>query len=386
MTSSRILFISQDYSTHARRFLAGLAEAGHAVWFLPCEARNRDHELSSIAASIKHLPPLELSELSCNLTGCLESYKRLRDVVERVRPQLVLAGPLHTGGFLAALAETHPLIVMSWGYDVLSVAKGSEWLDSVTRFTLSQADLVLGDCEAVRNEVCELAGLPRDRVLCFPWGIDLQRFRPDARPIGLRKRFGWRNNRVIVTARSLEPVHGTMQLLEGIEIALRKRCDARVVMLGDGSLRACVEAFIEDRGLRDKIRVIGRVAEEELPGYFVEADLYVSAAPCDGSSISLLEAMGCGLAAIVPDVGGNKEWILPKKNGWRYPLGKSDALAAATNEALGRDEVRRKMGLANVRIVRERADWNHTFRRFLDLCDRLTAICPAAEALSYAQL
>lgn len=386
MTVSRILFISQNYSTHARRFLAGIAVAGHDVWFAPCETSANEFESRAVPDAAKLLPPLEQSESSSGLTAFLDSYTRMQRVLEKVKPDLILAGPIQTGGFLASLADFRPLLIMSWGYDVLSVARKSQWLSSVTKFTLNRADMILTDCEAVTDAVCVHGSVPRHRVVCFPWGIDIKIFRPDAPTLGLRQRFGWEGSRVIVSARSLEPIHGTMLFLEAMNQVLQHRADARILMLGDGSLRPRVEEFIEERGLRGKILVVGRVPEEMLARYFVEVDLYISATQCDGSSVSLLEAMGCGLAAIVPDVGGNKEWIVRGQNGWLYPVADVDALAAVTIKALENDIARREMGLANVKVVRERADWQRNLNKLLAACDRLVSTYPFREIPEYAQL
>lgn len=382
----RVVFISQDYSTHSLRFLTSLAGAGNEVWFLPCEERGDPIESSLFPSSVKRLRALGKDEASFSATDYLETCESLREVLEEVKPDLVLAGPVHTGGLLAALGEFHPLIVMSWGYDVLTATANSRWRRSAMKFALSRADMALADCEAVCEAIRALAPIPRERILCFPWGIDLENFQLDAAPIGLRESLRWEGCKLIVSARSLEPLHGTMMLLEAMKQVLLLRAEARVVLLGDGSLRPRVEDFIERNGLRDRIHVVGRVPEEMLPGYFAEGDLYVSAAECDGSSISLLEAMGCGLVPIVPDVGGNREWVRHEKNGWIYTPGNADALADCAIRGLDADAVRQEMKMANVEIVRERADWRKNFSKLLEVCERLAVVHSNRSVPDYAEL
>jgi glycosyltransferase involved in cell wall biosynthesis len=108
-----------------------------------------------------------------------------------------------------------------------------------------------------------------------------------------------------------------------------------------------------------------------LPDYFNEADLYASATYSDGSSISLLEAMGCGLPVVVPDRHGNREWVRPGVNGWLYPPGDAGALRAAMLDALTRSELRAAMRDANLAAVRERADWERNFPKLLEVYDSL---------------
>lgn len=366
--------------------MTSFAEAGHMVYFLPCEASAPDRELDVSNLRVNCLSALEQSESSFAVAKSTDAYEGLCSALENIKPDLVLAGPVHSGGALAALTGCSPLIVMSWGYDTLSIPCQSEYLDSLVKFALSRADIILGDCRAVKDAVSNLCPSSRDRIVCFPWGIDLKTFRPDVARLGMRREFGWESHRIIITARSMEPIHGTMTFIQAVNQVLQSDSNTRVIMVGDGTLRPCVEDFTAEHGLREKVRVVGQVSEEILPHYFAEADLYVSASSCDGSSVSMLEAMGCGLAVIVSNVGGNKEWILPRRNGWLCPVGDVDALANATKEALDDDEARRKMGQANVRIVRECADWSRNFGRFLDLCEHLVASGSPFNAPAYAWL
>lgn len=364
----------------------GLERAGFNISFLPCEDGGEEIGPRGIPHSVTCLRPLLNGKLSFSAANFEELHLHFRSILGAVKPNLILAGPIQSGGFLAALAKFHPLLVMSWGYDVLSIPHGSEWLRSVTKFTLEQADVVLGDCEAVRDAVCVLGAIPRDRTVCFPWGIELDLFRPDACANGLREQLGWQGCKIIVSGRSFELIHGTMTFLEAMRQVLKRRDDARVLMLGDGPLRFRVEGFIEEHGLGNRIHLAGRVPEEILPGHFVEADLYVSASQCDGSSISLLEAMGCGLATVVPNVGGNCEWVRNEVNGWLYPAGDADALATLTMHALDADITRREMGSINVRIVRERANWDLNFRKLLAVCNKLLALSRSRTDSAYAEL
>ena len=62
-------------------------------------------------------------------------------------------------------------------------------------------------------------------------------------------------------------------------------------------------------------------------------DIYVSPSLADGSSVSLLEAMSCGLPSVVYPVGGNPEWV-DSDVGWVCSAVTSKALAQAMLAAL----------------------------------------------------
>ena len=68
------------------------------------------------------------------------------------------------------------------------------------------------------------------------------------------------------------------------------------------------------------------------------ADLYISASHVDGSSVSLMEALACGLPCVVSDIPANKEWVTDGVNGWIFPDGDVDALAEIILKAVEKRE------------------------------------------------
>ncbi|MFI5125935.1 MAG: glycosyltransferase family 4 protein [Candidatus Acidiferrales bacterium] len=383
---TRILYVSQGYSTHDRRFLEKLAESGHEVWHLPCAADSVRYETRSLPEGIHPLAPLSRKPIVPGSLNSVRAALRFRRVMREVQPEIVHAGPVQTGGFFAALCGFHPLLIMSWGSDVLVAPEKSAWMRWITKFTLRRADMVLGDCDAVRERVSALGRVPGERIVTFPYGVDCDVFRPKLSELSLRQKLGWKECRIVISTRSFDTSYGTMIFLNAMRRVLAKCSDVRVLMLGDGSLRRQVEGFIESSGLKGKIHLAGHVREDALADYFAEADLYVSAAYCDGSSISLLQAMGCGLPVIVTGGYGNREWVIHRENGWLYAAGKVDALVATVLEALDDDELRAAMGKANVATVRSRANWELNFGKLLTAYDKLFFPTVVKEVKTYAQL
>lgn len=383
---ARILYVSEGYSTHDRRLLQKLAESGHESWHLPCATDSGRYETRSLPEGIHPLAPLSRKPISPGHLGWFRAAARFRRVVRAVQPEIIHAGPVQAGGFFAALSGFHPLLIMSWGSDVLLAPETSAWMRRITKFTLRRADIVLGDCNAVRERISALGQVLEERIVTFPYGIDCDAFRPKISELNLRQKLGWEERRVVISTRSFETSYGTMIFLDAMRRVLAKRSDVRVVMLGDGSLRRQVEGFIESSGLKGKIHLAGHVREDALPDYFAEADLYVSAAYCDGSSISLLQAMGCGLPVIVSDGFGNREWVGHRENGWLYPAGNVEALGATVLEALNDGELRAAMGRVNVATVRSRANWELNFGKLLAAYDKLLFPTVVKEVKTYAQL
>src|SRR5262249_10145625 len=149
---------------------------------------------------------------------------------------------------------------------------------------------------------------------------------------------------------------------------------ARLVLAGDGSQSAKVKANLVRHGLTARAHLPGRISQSELPAYYQNADAYLSCSYCDGSSVSLMEALAAGLPVVATDIPGNREWIEHGVNGWLCPAGDTPAFARALATALNLDERQRsRMAERNRALARSRADWRmhagtlqQTYRRALD--------------------
>ena len=94
-----------------------------------------------------------------------------------------------------------------------------------------------------------------------------------------------------------------------------------------------------------------------MPEYLHNCDIYVSTAISDGTPVSVLEAMACGKACIVADVGGVGEWIEDGVSGCLIPPQKPQILAEKILE-LARDRSKcEELGKEAHRVVTKRGDW-----------------------------
>lgn len=383
---AHILYVTEGYCTHDRHFVAEMTKVGHEIWVLPCSGAAIRDDVPLPEGAIHRLPPLSEQNLLPGTIGWLTATLRFARVAKRISPDLIHAGPVQTSGFFAAVSGFHPLVIMSWGSDVLATPHKSVILKRITQFALKRADFAIADCEIVRRRISELGQMQANQIAMLTWGVDLNYFRPKTRVLGLREKWGWTGCKILISTRDFEPIHGTNILLKAFGRAHAARADIRLIMLGDGSLRKAAEEFVAANQLKAKVRFVGRVPEELLPDYFAESDLYVSATYCDGSSVSLLQAMACGLPAIVARGNGNNEWVTDGWNGWLYPAGDAEALSAKVLEALLDDAGRARAGIANIRIVSERADWMRNFTCVAKAYDQLLSTKRPLGREQHAQL
>jgi L-malate glycosyltransferase len=359
----RILYFSRDYTPHDHRFLQALGRTEHKVYFLQLERRGHMLEDRPLPAEIEQLHwaggrgPARLGDGA-------RLWLDLKRVIRQVNPDLIQAGPLQRTAFLVALTGFRPLLSMSWGYDLLVDADQNSTWRWATRFTLKRSAALVGDCDTIR-QLAIAHGMPEDRIVTFPWGIDLNHFKPLS-PESSEARSPF----VLLSTRGWESIYGVDIIARAFVTAARQCPELRLVMLGNGSLAATLRQIFAQGHVEDRVIYPGQVRFTELPRYYQMADLYMSASHSDGSSISLLEAMACGIPVLVSDIPGNREWVSPDQEGgnigWLFPDGDADALAQSILRTVEQRERLPEMGRRARALAVQRADWDKNFPRLFE--------------------
>ena len=115
----------------------------------------------------------------------------------------------------------------------------------------------------------------------------------------------------------------------------------------------------------DKVTLPGRIAQADLPAYHRKADLYISPSHVDGSSVSLMEALACGLPVLVSDIPGNIPWVEEAKNGWTFPDGNVDNLVEKILFASNNTAQLPAMGSEARNTALKEANWKVNFQKLL---------------------
>ena len=289
---------------------------------------------------------------------------KFKSVIDEVKPDLVHAGPIQTVALLPVLAGFHPLLSMSWGFDMLEDMNRDFIWKRVTRYVLDNSDWFTADCQTTRRRV-EALGFPPDRIAIFPWGVDHDVFNPDGRRAA-RTQMGYEDDLLIVHTRSWEPRYGVDVMLQGFWLAFQEEPRLRMLMLGGGSQEKMVKGFVREKGLEEHILFHGYQKNDKLAQYYRAADVYVSASHIDGSSVALMEAMACGCPALVSDIPSNLEWVHHGEEGWVFKDGNAQSLAERILEiARNREELSQKGALAQHKAEKD-ADWRKNFPKLLE--------------------
>lgn len=191
----------------------------------------------------------------------------------------------------------------------------------------------------------ERLGLPVDRrALRLELGLD-----PDALIIGSIGR--------------LEPVKNYSLALRAF--AGLNQPKARLVLVGDGSERARLEGEAAQLGISDRVHFLGwrSDAERLYPAF----DIFSLTSTSEGTSISLLEAMSCGICPVVTDVGGNGAVLGPELARLLVPSEGAAALTSRWREQLNDTGLRTRMGTQARARVRATFSLDHMVREHVNL-------------------
>ena len=357
----RVLYFSRDYTAHDYRFLAALAENGIQPFYLRLERRGAPKEDRILPAGVTPVhweggkQPFEHQDHRRLLPS-------LKSVIKNIKPDILHAGPVQSAAWLAAQTRFHPLVTMSWGSDLLLDASQSTQMHRLTEFTLNNSDVLVGDCDAVRQKAISF-GFPTEKIVTFPWGVDLTHFSPLEGQSVLRERTGWQDDFVVLHTRSWEAVYGVDVFVRAFAQAALQRPQLRLFLLSGGSMATEIRKILMP--VLHQVQFVGQVSQEKLPIYYQASDLYVSASHSDGSSVSLMEALACGLPALASDIPGNREWLGGSQAGWLFPGGDAAALAEHLVQAVDARQQLPQFGARARTLAEQRANWPENFKKLL---------------------
>jgi glycosyltransferase involved in cell wall biosynthesis len=279
--------------------------------------------------------------------------RALRRYIRQHGPFQIIHGHSSKGGALARLAALgsasaafytlHGLIMMD---PDLARWKRMFYLGIELGLSLRTSGIIAVSPEEARAAV--RLGLGSTRVVMIPNGVGDVDLKPRA---AVREALGATDEELLIgfVGRLVEQ-KALHVLIEALALASTELPQARLVIVGDGPLRALLEDVARRRGVGDRVVWLGeRDAREILAGL----DVFALSSRKEGLPYVVLEAMSAGLPVVATDSAGVEILVEPGRNGAVVPRDDAAAFARALID-VARDPLRRgQMGAESRRRVRE---------------------------------
>jgi glycosyltransferase involved in cell wall biosynthesis len=123
-------------------------------------------------------------------------------------------------------------------------------------------------------------------------------------------------------------------LLEAAAAIAASGTRLRLVLVGDGPLRAVLERRIAELRLGSVVEITGLVSPADVQRHVSAARAFVLASLTEGLPVSIMEALALGRPVVATNVGAIAELVRPGETGWLVTAGSAEALAGAMLEAL----------------------------------------------------
>ncbi len=195
--------------------------------------------------------------------------------------------------------------------------------------------------------------LPPHKVVVIHNGCDLERFDPahvppaDVRPWGIAP-----GDRLLVVVGRLEPQKGHEVLIEAIALLAPNYPRLKVACLGEGRLKAGLQAMVAKLGIGNVIQFPG--FQPAVERWLARAEASVLPSHYEGLPLAAIESLAMGRPVVATGVDGTPEVVHDGIHGRIVPPGDAPGLAAAIEDLLRRPERARQWGAAGHAWVRER--------------------------------
>ncbi|MCK4818093.1 glycosyltransferase family 4 protein, partial [bacterium] len=180
--------------------------------------------------------------------------------------------------------------------------------------------------------------ISEEKIVVIPFPVDTAKFKPnDNSDRSIEDDF------IIMVGRITDPRKNIRLLLDSFSIIKKQFPEIELIIIGDNRQSSQVEKLCDKLGIRESIRFLGTLPNEETIKYFTHAKVSILPSYQEGLGIVVLESMACGTPVVSTKCGGPEELIINGENGYLVENNNPVDLAGAVCEILKDTVLRRKM-------------------------------------------
>jgi glycosyltransferase involved in cell wall biosynthesis len=365
----RICLLAHGESTHTYNWIQYFAKKGHQIHLISLNGYRFGLLENVMVYTITPPFPYNIKFFSFIINkylGPFISAFKIRKLIRKINPDIIHAHYLTDYGFVGYLLNFPVFVITVWGSDILVEPKKSLFHKIKAKLSLNSANLITGESNAVIEECLKYCNQPEKTKLVL-WGVDLTMFHERVNYCREKTKI------TIISTRNFQSVYNIDIIIKSIPYIVKKNPDVKFLLKNNR-----IEQVAEFRNMASSLDVtefidfVSRYMESsELPELLCDADIFVSVPSSDSSSVSLLEAMACGLPVIVSDIPANHEWVTDGWNGLIIPVRNPEKLAEAILHLIENPDLMQLFGKRNAQIIRDRADREKHMANMEDLYRQL---------------
>ncbi len=307
--------------------------------------------------------------------------KALKEQIELGnKPDVIIATTSNIARGLLGLVKSSraALVVVVHGLEVTRKMNGVK--QAILKKTLHAADRVVAVSRFTAESVVERYQLPESKIFVLPNGVDPEVYYPTDVPKAFKEKLGIEGKRVILTLARLQERKGHDKVIEALPAVLEKVPHAIYLVSGksQGNYYERLVALVERLGVKDAVKFIGYVQQEDMNLMYNSCDVYImpsreiqSQGDTEGFGITYLEANACAKPVIGGRSGGVVDAVLENETGFLVPPSDVKAISESLITLLTNDTLANKMGKQARKRVETEFSWENISQRLAEELHRL---------------
>lgn len=264
-------------------------------------------------------------------------------------------------GFLAKFFLGVPYVVYAYGAEFLEYSHFPH--NVILQMILKNADKIISISHYTTCHIKRL-GIPEKKIIRTLLGVDTRKFYPSPPDAEIRKRYGLKGKKIIITTCRLIERKGVDMVISALPRVLQSVPDVTYLIVGSGEDRERLEIIAREKGVRDKVIFAGNVSDETLLAFYNLSTLYVmpsrevlDKAMVEGFGISYIEASACGKPVIGGRSGGVRDAVVDGVTGILVNPVDVNEITQAIITLLNNDKFAEKLGKQGLERVRKELTW-----------------------------
>jgi mannosylfructose-phosphate synthase len=212
-----------------------------------------------------------------------------------------------------------------------------------------------------------------ENIEIIPPGVDIEAFHPGKTP----DHSSLPANYIFCLSR-IDENKGHVVLLEAFD-SVRKMLPDIHLVIGGGSpypkpreeqLLNKMERTLDEKGMRDRVHLIGYIPDEKMQLFYQQARLFVLPSTFEPFGMTALEAMACGTPSIVSKFAGVSEFLSDHTNSIIADPTDKEEFAHAILELLNNNRLAEQIGNEGLKHVRENFSWDAIAEKHIRFYER----------------